>query len=169
MSYRLNVPHRRLESIFGIGYPSLTLPFHKKITILYNIFGNFDDVMIDISIEDVGQTSKFKSDYYEIRVKDNSRKGYHRALEIEEFVMNTKRLTTWSPPRFWNKIFRGNWPPDTFLINDLDKGKIVAWLRENCKITDYQIFSKFGQDISLGFRNPEHATMFKLTFGEENV
>jgi len=52
------------------------------------------------------------------------------------------------------------------LISDINKGKILDWLDDNCTPNEYQLFSKFETDVSLGFKSPEHATMFKLSFGD---
>jgi hypothetical protein len=48
---------------------------------------------------------------------------------------------------------------------------VLAQIVLQCNVTykEYQIYNKFGSDISLGFKNSEHATMFKLVFGDKEL
>lgn len=172
MSYNLTIPFRRLEGVFGIAYPSLSLSEEQKGRFIQRVLANKHQVMAAngrFNGDAIGLTVMTGRKEYAIDVMIDKRKGYDIALAIEKWMYSVPRLTTLSPPRFWNKLFRGSRPKDSYLISDLNMGEILEWLDKNATIRDYQIYSKFGQDFSLGFKNTEISTMFKLTFGDKDV
>ena len=106
---------------------------------------------------------------YVFKISAGGKTGYNSAIALENFLYSVRRLDLLAPPRFWNKWFRSRRPTDSFFIKDMDYDKVFDWLQENVSYSNYQIYTKYGEDISLGFRDPEHATLFKLTFGEQDI
>jgi len=167
MSYTLRFSTRKFDGLFGTAYPRLKkIPNHKRESI------------ISLYLSHISNNSKVTVDYneitpftsaYSIIIDTGGRQGYNAALEIEQICRGFKRLNFLSPPRWWNRFAPFRHPSDTFMINDLEMGPVIEWLLENCKTSDYQIFTKFEKDISIGFCDGENAAMFKLTFGEEDI
>ena len=175
MSYEIRFPSRRLEAVFGTAYPGLGLADYQKIRFLQSMVstthglktGYSGELELAVKEKLTGWTKTGHD--YTFKISMGKREGYAKAVAIEQFLYSIPRLGILSPPRFWNKWFRSARPNDTFLITELDHGKIFQWLQDNVTYSDYQIYSKFGEDISLGFRNSEYATLFKLTFGDQDI
>lgn len=166
-------PIRRLESMFGIAYPSLTLTDYKKARFISDIVSsrkdlNTDHVQVEVTDSEETKRKRIRKSY-KFTIRDDGVSSYNSAIAVEKFIFAYKRLPFLSPPRFWNRIFYGKRPKDTFLISHLALGTVITWLQENVTYRDYQIYNKFGSDISLGFRDAEHATMFKLVFGDKEM
>jgi hypothetical protein len=174
MSYKIRFPVRRLEAVFGTAYPALSLSESQKTAFITQAIGSRFGMTtgyngaLEVERE---RNFWFRWRYYEyiFKIPSGKREAYHKAVEIEKFLHSVRRLGLLSPPRFWNKWLRSRRPSDTFLVSGLDAGKVFSWLQENVQYQDYQFYSKFGDDVSLAFRNPEYATMFKLTFGDEAI
>lgn len=176
--YQLLIPTRHIDSMFGVAYPSLHLSIGMKCNYIANAVSNTYDLEIvhpsgysngDLLVEMATQSKTIFADVkvYDISIRIKGTKGYNTALDVERLLKAQKPLGLLSPPRIWNRLFHGKIPKDTFCIDDANFGEVHKWLQENITIRDYQIFSKFGSDYSLGFKNPEHATMFKLTFADD--
>lgn len=173
MSYRLKFSSRKLDGIFGTAYPRLKrIPYYRREHIISRYLETkaSDRTRIKVDYRDKQNFSMFleiRLNRYYIEIGREGYHGYQTAIAVEKTCLGLKRLGFFSPPRWWNRFAFYRYPTDIFMINQLDYGKVIEWLQENCRPRDYQIFTKFDEDVSLGFRDPEHATMFKLTFGEE--
>jgi hypothetical protein len=170
-TYRLTFNPRRFESIYGTAYPYLRpLDSWTKRKILYNLIQSvgIEQPSIDIEIKE-GTLRSFFMKQFEVAIRQRGKRGYDSAIATEKWVRNIPRVSFMGPPRFWNRLIPGRRPTDTFMINELNIAEVYKWLREHVTHRDYQMFTKFSEDISLGFRNPEHATLFKLTFGDKNI
>lgn len=175
VGYDIKIPHRRIESLFGTAYPRLELSKLQKQRfvkgwVLSAVLQKQCDVRhlsVDYSYNYENSTSS--STLVSFTLSSDTPSAYALAVTLEKELYAIPRLRTLSPPRFWYRIFNGSQPRDIFLIDNLDFGEVVTWLRQNVSHRDYKIFSKFDVDYTLGFRNPEHATMFKLTFGEQTL
>jgi hypothetical protein len=174
MSYKIRFPARRLQAVFGTAYPALSLAESQKTEFITQVVGSRFSLSTGyngaLEVERERDYWGWWRHYeYVFKIPSGKREAYHKAVEIEKFLHSVRRLGLLSPPRFWNRWLRSRRPSDTFLITGLDAAKVFAWLQENVQYQDYQLYSKFGDDISLAFRNPEYATMFKLTFGDAAI
>lgn len=173
--YTLTPTANRINTIFGVAYPSLHLSISQQCQFLANTLGakhnlrpgdRANYVSSDLDIELHEDKTLFGNRKYKIGINLTGSKGYKTALNIER-DLNTIKSSSWvSRPKVWNKLFHGKMPTDTFCIDDINAGKLFDWLKEHVTLNDYQIFSRFGSDYSIGFRSPEHATLYKLTFGD---
>lgn len=118
---------------------------------------------------EIGRTSVPFGTLWHFEIRDDGRRGYDAAIAIEKWVNSLPRLGLLSPPRFWNRLMAYRHPTDVFLCDYLNTSEFFDWLEANCKPGDYQLYSKFEEDVSIGFRDPEKATLFKLTFGDSNI
>jgi hypothetical protein len=173
MSYNIRIPYRRIESIFGTAYPSLKLSVSQKRQFLTQIIAQRHNIASGDGYSGLSHDVRVgfieAKNEYDVEINIAKRQGYDIALSIERWVYTTPRLKTLSPPRFWNRIFTSGRPIDSYLIPDLNIGDIMVWLEENAVPKDYQIYSKFGRDYSIGFKNLELSTMFKLHFGDKDA
>lgn len=160
---------RRLESMFGIAYPSLNLSTGMKAKFISAVLSSNEDLNTDHVQVEIEEYKTKHPKRYKLTIRDEGVGSYNAAIAVEKFVFTHKRLPLLSPPRFWNRIFYGKRPKDTFLISHLQMTDVITWLKENVIYKDYQIYNKFGSDTSLGFRSAEHATMFKLVFGDKEM
>lgn len=170
-NYELSFKTRRFESIYGTAYPFLKpIDQWTKRKILANLIQSvgIDNPSINIELND-GNVSTLFMKKYDISIRQNGKRGYDSAVATEKWIRSIPRLGMLSPPRFWNRLIPGRRPSDSFMINDLAANEVYTWLRTHCEPRDYQMYTKFREDVSLGFRNPEHATLFKLTFGDKNI
>jgi len=164
MAYTIHVPTRKLESIFGNGYPALPFSRARKCQFLRKIITQKTGIeSFDCDIEIEGSSGLFGSYQYNIEISTRDRKGYDIALAVEAWARSHKRLLSRGQLPFYD-LFPHRGPVDSYMITDLNVATVVNWLKENCSIRDYQIYSKFGQDVSLGFRDTEASTLFKMTF-----
>jgi hypothetical protein len=170
MSYNIRIPARRMESMFGAAYPSLSLKYSQKCAFLaVNLSGvtgctppsNDFDSRSQISVE-IEKSNKF----YTVNVNVRGTKGYNVAIAAEKWLTSKAKLRRPGVSRFYNRIFRSNTPVDSYMIPSNKAADVLLWLIENCTINDYQLYSKFGSDTSVGFRNTESSTLFKLTFAD---
>lgn len=184
MRYTLEIPCRRLEALFGTAFPNLSLsPTQKSkyISLIYAAMNNTTAADYDrravpkqqsfiyvesIDVFKMGWIIGSKIQNYDIIINDNAARGYKIASAIEKHAYSkVKRLSIFGPPRFWNRIFHSGRPQDTYLISEEGIPGVHTWLETHCKPKDYRIFSKFGTDYSIGFRNNELATLFQLSQG----
>jgi hypothetical protein len=167
MSYNLRIPTRRIETIFGSAYPTLSLSYDHKCRFLSHILAGktgrtANQDRYSSSDIRVGTTEKHK--YYDIDINVAANAGYNVAGDIEKWAATNKKLGRLNLAKICNRILRSNTPIDSYMIPSDKSFMVLTWLTANCTINDYQLYSKFGTDISVGFRNPEHSTLFKLTF-----
>jgi hypothetical protein len=165
MTYTVKLPFRNTNHIFGNAYPHLALSANRKcnfirsllLSTLAQVDGTQYNHMVDIDF-----LNKLKM--FEVRIAGTDRRGYTVAQHIEKSFPN--RWPRINIAKMW-RIFKT--PCDSFLLNENMYGKVMAWVTTNIKTSDYQVYSKFGGDVSIGFRSSEHATMFKLMFAEEDI
>ena len=172
--YKLDVPMGRLNSVFGSAYPTRSLKNSQKATFIERAIA----ALMDISISNYDGRTDGKcvrvaiqdKSCYEIEIltpRDTpEREGYELAQRVEEWVVSRPRNPHHSIKTLIRRVTRRGSPTDSYLVSDLDLGKVLLWLDENAKTSDYQLYSKYGTDYSLGFCNAELSTMFKLTFGD---
>ena len=132
MAYEIRFSSRRLAAIFGTAYPGLTLSDGQKLVFIREAIGKIHGLKTgygsEFSVEYSKSRSMWDRDTYEfgINSEQGKRRGYEKAVAIEKYLYGIKRLGLLSSPRFWNKWFRSKRPSDTFLINDLDFGKVFS-------------------------------------------
>jgi len=183
MSYEIRIPTKRLDSIFGSGYPPLKMYYKKTSRFIekmycdmYGLTDNpfdFSESVPSIKVvfkpSPLSPTNKCLSKYViEVKCKSQSL-GYMTATKIEKHALGLKNISSLNPRRIAKQILWTRVPRDLFLLNELNFAKTIEWLQDNTSSHEYQIFSKFGNDFTLGFSNPEHATMFKLAFGDQEL
>lgn len=191
MSYEFKVSARKLEPVFGRAYPGLSMSPKKKARLLetiyrdkYNLKSSREYInrdtegVVTVSIKVAGFFRFFLSKVFpnvssynyviEISGKEIST-AYMVTTSIEKHAYSLKNKSSLNPRSIMNRIMYARQPKDVFMLNELNMNDVNEWLQENVDQYDYQIYSKFGNDFTLGFRNPEHATMFKLAFGDENL
>ena len=171
MSNTIHVTGRRAVPFFGTAYPGLSLDRHQQDKLLAAI-------ITQKFCKTNGLANAVRSDYnvdrnlFVVRVgdycDDTDPKSYRVACDVEKYFNDAPRLGLLSPPRVWHRIFSNRCPVDTYLLELCDAAKTMDWLFDNLHHRDYQMFSKFGGDISLGFKSAEHSTMFKLSQGVIN-
>lgn len=171
MSFEFDIPFRRIESVFGTGFPSANFTDGRRIVLLTNLLQNKFELTrekyssqprIELHITSRSRLNKKIT----VEISGDSKTAYQKAIAIEKYLWSLPRLGYLSPPRWWNRIIQRR-PVDMFLIDKDMTAEVVDWLQENCHHRDYQFISKFKYDITLGFRNEEAATLFKLTFGDK--
>ncbi len=178
MPYEFTIPARRIETIFGTGYPSARLNAKQRKNFLYLLLKhkfNMADLHRAVQVVDnpsvIVDIKKAGPDHLResvtIEVSGSGKASYSKARSIEKYLWSIPRLGYMSPPRWWNRIIHRR-PTDMFLIDDDMISEVVDWLRENCHHRDYQFISKFKTDVTLGFRSEEAAILFKLTFGDKD-
>jgi hypothetical protein len=164
MSYNLRIPAYTVDTIFGTAFPSLPLNLEQKCHFLAHIIAGktgcnagSEDRRRDIRI-DIDKKGQFDVDIF---VDDT--KGYNIAIAIEKWIDTV-------PNRERRKLFRflrrpkHVAPVDSFLITSDKSSEVLTWLTNNCTPADYQLYSKFGSDISVAFQDVSISTMFKLSF-----
>jgi hypothetical protein len=163
MSYKVNIPYRNADHIFGEAYPHLTLSSGQKSEFIRKMLMkiiNDGSHMCTVDYDD-----RYK--IFEINIRSEGRKGYEAALKIEsQFPVPPRgiKISNW-----WNRASSKAAPVKTYLLDADMYESVLTWLTENVKPTDYQIYSKFGGDVSIGFQDESVATMFKLVFAEEDI
>lgn len=172
MSFEFSIPMRRVESIFGTGFPSAKFDDFCRLSLIHNLlrskfdlngsrYSN-DDPKIDVLIK----SSRF-GDKVIVEISGDLKLAYSKAIAVEKYLWSLPSLGYLSPPRWWNRIIQRR-PTDVFFIDTNMIAEVIEWLQENVSHRDYQFISKFKHDITLGFRSEEAATLFKLTFGDRN-
>jgi hypothetical protein len=163
MTYRVSIPYRNTDHIFGEAYPHLTLSSGQKSAFIRK--------MLMKILNDGSHTCTVEYDerdkMFEIDIRSEGRKGYDAALKIESYFPVPPRgikISNW-----WHRASSKAAPVKTYLLDFDMYEPVLTWLTENVKPTDYQIYSKFGGDVSIGFQDDSIATMFKLVFAEEDI
>lgn len=165
MANTIQVKYRHAVPFFGTAYPGLSLDPYQQCRLLTAIvvqkFCKHNGLA-----DTVGTECSANHEHFDIKIGGHRAgtdpKSYCIACDIEKYFNNTPRLGLLSPPRFWHRIFGNRLPVDTYLLEINDASHTMDWLFDNLHHTDYQLFSKFGGDISVGLKSPEHSTMFKL-------
>jgi hypothetical protein len=165
MSYNLRIPPHKIDSIFGSAYPSLSLKREQKFSFLRNLLGvvtgcKVDTATIRRSELAVAIDSKGR---YDIDIYVDDTKGYNIAIAVEKWVDAVPDCKRRNLFQFLRRPRRGA-PVDSYLIPTDNSFKVLSWLNENCTVDDYQLYSKFGSDVSVGFKSTDHSTLFKLAF-----
>jgi len=166
LTHKIEIPHRRAQALFGNCYPSLTpiSTFTKRY------------FLQELVRKEVSEHVKVEDDYqdltFEFSVGGDGRmaqvESYKVALKLEKWVKEIPQLGTLAPPRWWNNFWWSEPRSDIFCVDEVDRVELIQWLRANkLRARDYQLFSKFGGDTSIAFRNQQQATMFKLQFAEK--
>jgi hypothetical protein len=173
MSFEFTVPARRVEAIFGTGYPTARLNIIQRQNFLYLLLKNKFKMAEDEWGRNPSVSVKINRFWIfptriTIEVGGGEKMSYVKALAIEKYLWSIPRLGYVSPPRWWNRVIHRR-PADMFLIEDDMIDEVVGWLAENCHHRDYQFISKFKNDITLGFRDENAAILFKLTFGDKDL
>jgi hypothetical protein len=163
MSYKVNIPYRNTDHIFGEAYPHLILSSGQKSAFIRNMLMKIINDGSHMCMVDSDDRYKI----FEIDIRTAGRKGYEAALKIESHFPVPPRGTKIS--NWWHRASSKAAPVKTYLLDFDMYEQVLTWLTENVKPTDYQIYSKFGGDVSIGFQDDSIATMFKLVFAEEDI
>jgi hypothetical protein len=165
MSYNLLIPTHKIDSIFGSAFPSLPLRRDQKCLFLTHILVGKTGCAVprrDLRPRELAISGNGNS-YYDVDIYVDDTKGYNIAIAVEKWVdtvPNRKRRNLF---QFLRRRKRGA-PVDSYLIPTDNSFKVLTWLNEHCAVTDYQLYSKFGSDVSVGFKSTDHSTLFKLAF-----
>ena len=163
MTYRVSIPYRNADHIFGEAYPHLTLSSGQKSAFIRKMLMkilNDSSRMCTVDSDD-------RYEMFEIDIRNEGREGYDAALKIESHFPVPPRginISNW-----WHRASSKAAPVTTYLLALDMYDDVLTWLSENIKPYDYQIYSKFGGDVSIGFQDESVATMFKLVFAEEDI
>lgn len=168
--YEIKVHERKVDVLLGTAFPSRRLDIAGRkrflLTLISDTFGiEIRDPMTG-TIGDSNVAVELNGDIYTVHFQHRSNKGYNIALQIEEYFDHVKPQSFIKMPQFVYSLFYGRTPSDTFCLDGVDFEDVLFWLSEQVSSSDYQIYSKFGNDTSISFRNPEHAALYKLTFGD---
>lgn len=165
--YKLTFTKRRYDSLFGTAFPwKRQISKYDKQNIVSQLAAAQHPSPIRLSVD---STDMIYGIVWKFVVHNDGKTGYDAALAIEKWTRSIKRLRWFDPPRWWYKTMPWRQPTDSFMCNEIDIHELMKWLQENCEPRDYQFYTKFQEDLSLGFRDAEHATMFKLTFGDQEI
>jgi hypothetical protein len=158
--------------IFGTAYPKIKVgksTFHNTIRALIKSRGSM------LSKSDLFNLTVYYPDSYAGRPNDfalcfdtSATTVHYKFLEnIEQWVNSLPTLRFYSKyiPRWDNAAMPK--AENSFFINGIVDYSWYQWLIDNnVKPSQYKIFSKFNSDLSIAFKNGEHATMFKLAYGD---
>jgi hypothetical protein len=163
MTYKVSLPYRNVDYIFGTAYSHLSLKSGQKSAVIRSLVAaSIDESHHMVSVENDDSKKMF-----EVDIRKSGREGYEAAVDIERKFPHRRRglnVSAWG-----TKLFTANVPRHNFLLDSKMYNEVLTWVTENAKPSDYQIYSKFGGDVSIGFRDMSHATMFKLVFAEEDI
>jgi hypothetical protein len=168
MNYIIDVPASGLDVIFGSAYPSLRLSIDQKCSFIQSMIQGVakkpGEERNRVSVSPLrGLIKKYRVD---ILVYKDEGCGYECACGVEKYI-NTFPIPRMSlVPAFLIRFLRKGYPVDSYDVGPMEVAEVVAWLVENCKASDYQIYSKYGHNFNIGFKNTEASTMFKLMFGD---
>jgi hypothetical protein len=164
MSYNLRIPTRKIDAIFGSAFPSLSLNRAQKCLFVAIILAG----KMGCDTPSRGQPRKIKVNIdrkgrYEVDIYVGDTRGYDIASAVEKWVDTV-------PDRKRRNLFqflrrpKHDAPVFSYLITPDNSLKALAWLNDNCTFADYQLYSKFGSDISVAFQDVEKSMLFKLSF-----
>ena len=149
-----------LLDLFGRAMPSLNeLSNSQMADILSCYYGYLMDSPYYVLDSEIVN----KNSMVEIRIAVEKEHYYKQAEKLEQVLNKVidKKFKFRIPA-----MFDTTSPSDIFDISKLRNYRgIFEWLLDNVTIYDYRIYSRFGNDTSIAFKNPEHAAMFKLKFG----
>jgi hypothetical protein len=166
MTYQISIPFQDAEPMFGTAYPKLMLTPKQKSEVLNVVLCEHCSG---------GRAAKVeydkKASVYQVNTFSSGRASYDITVKMEEYFS-----TVWRNPIKDGLTYLFGWvniytprPQSNYLLTTDIYADVVAWLNANVRTRDYKIYSKFGSDVSLGFRDPEHAVMFKLVFGDNDI
>jgi hypothetical protein len=164
MSYNLRIPTRKIDAIFGSAFPALSLKRDQKCLFVAIILAG--KTGCDTSSRGQPREIKVHIDgnrRYDVDIYVDDTKGYNIAIAVEKWadtVPNRPRRKMFQFLRRPKHVA----PVDSYLITTDNSLKVLAWLNDNCTFADYQLYSKFGSDISVAFQDVEKSTLFKLSF-----
>lgn len=165
MVYLIPLKKTKLHGIFGNAYPKLSLELHSKRAILTKYIAHKLELdrVSSIDIDQVGRNFKIK--YFAYRgdfTKDAEH--YAHAVAIENIVNGLPDQSKRLFPTWITNSFDNRYPKMTFYIATGTMADVIDWLIANAQPTDYQIYTKYNYDYSVGFKNQELGTLFKMTF-----
>ena len=165
MSYNLRIPPCNIDAVFGSAYPALSLNVYQECAFIGNLLevvtgckvgSNFDRGReLTVAIDSKGR--------YDIDIYVEATKGYNIAIAVEKWVDTVPRRKRRNLFQRLRRPRRGA-PVDSYMVLANNSFKVLTWLNENCTVDDYQLYSKFGSDVSVGFKSTDHSTLFKLAF-----
>lgn len=165
MSYKVEVPLRRVQPLMGTGYPRLsnTLRDYQKCRWISRAFESMHGVEYSSDSYGDGPDRQFAK-------IGNSRgpAAYNKLNEFEQWLKTVPRLGRFSPPRWWNRLTFSTPKGMVFCIDNVDPAEVLKFIQDK-KVhhRQFQIFSKYDDDISIAFKSQEMSTMFKLQFAEK--
>jgi hypothetical protein len=174
MSYTQRISARKAKLIFGTAYPKLRLDDDLKCNVLELVLY----FACGLEIHDWRQgfenhaaeiTVRIRPHGYDIHMETRHTNSYDKCITIENYIKGRPAAILPDPMRRLSKTFHKKDPIDSYKLAtrsnikyNAELGKMIYWLTNNARPSDYQIYSRFQDDISVGFRNNETYTMFKL-------
>ena len=168
MSYNVLIPGRDVNVIYGTAYDNLYLKNEQRMKIVKTLLEHHCNSHARHSPLNVYRDDSNPLDYM-VDCGFSGRLAYNAATQVEEYFQHQRRRPISAVVQWGRSLFRGKRPVVTFMLDYDILPEVVEWLGTNVRPSDYQIHSKYGSDISLGFANGEHAALFKLTFGEKDI
>lgn len=167
MGYTIKVKPERFDSLFGTLYPNLSMDKYQKFKFIDNVvtekFNKY------VSLEDPSRYGDLSDTSYRIDAKGSGPEFYRVMMEAEKWL---KQLPRTSLHRFLflffcRKLSFRHPSGEIFCVDRINPLELINWLEtHNIKPKHYQIFTKFDYDLSLTFKDDEHAIAFKLAFAE---
>jgi hypothetical protein len=164
MSYNLLIPTHKIDSIFGSAFPAVSLRRDQKCLFLTHILAGKTGCSAgrrDLRARELAISGNGNS--YDVDIYVDDTKGYNIAVAVEKWVDTVPDRKRRNMFQFLRRRKRGA-PVDSYLIPTDKSFEVLTWLNDNCTFADYQLYSKFGSDISVGFKSTDHSTLFKLAF-----
>jgi hypothetical protein len=166
MNYIIDVPVCNIDAIFGSAYPAVRLTIDQKCNLIEDVIRSnafHQDPSHRLTV--YPQRTPAKKYRVEIRMYDDV-DGYAYAVTAEKYITSLYAQSVDMMPKFLTGFLRKGYPIDSYRMQINMLSEAITWLVENCKSSDYQVYSKFGYDFTVGFKNTEASTMFKLMFGD---
>jgi len=165
MTWVISVPYNKCDALIGTADPNHHTP---------NFKARFLEHFLDV---------KFKNEHCAIRVEQKSSIWpsaplyvhiYTGQFRTEKQIAQNIKSTLVTLPQIKSKlpltrIFKSRAPADIYRIDERQIYNVASWLIENYEPQDYQFYIEgvnYQTKFFLTLQNPEHSTMFKLTFGE---
>jgi hypothetical protein len=170
MLFKLDVNPDKLKPLLGTAYPRFDSVSPAVMAELFKfILQVRTDCQDKFTVEHETSTfSDIKPYSFSFSVRfDSNTHGYYTACKVEEYIdtLKTKRKL---PPKLSKMVQLFLIKRKNFITSYMLERKyyeqVAKWLYDNCELRDYQIYSKFGGDVSIAFRKKEHSAMYKLKF-----
>lgn len=169
MTYNFIIPFRNADPMFGTAFPKFVLTPKQKANFIHRLFCDIAGRTSPSSVVSVVYDEISKQ--YKAQSHLSGRAGYDATIKMEAYFPRVRRTPiTYIFKKIFGQIpFTNPRPQINYLLSADIYGDVTIWIKDNIRPRDYQIYSKFGSDVSLGFRDPEHAALFKLTFGDKDI